>query len=236
MFTDNERKTIGIIGAMKSEVDALKERIIDAQAITISGVEFVYGQFGNVNVVAAMSGIGKVFAAICAQTMILTFKPELVINIGVGGALQSGLNIADAAIAESVVQHDMDTTPIGDPLGLISGINIVNIPCSADFVDRMEKCAKELGINFKRGVIASGDCFVNDKAKKQSIVDNFNAIVCEMEGASVGHVCYVNKVEFGVLRTISDNGDENSGNDYFDSLEKASNAALEITYAFLKTF
>lgn len=236
MFNDKERKIIGIIGAMKSEVDALKEKIIDAQTITISGVEFVYGQFGNVNIVAAMSGIGKVFAAICAQTMILTFKPELVINIGVGGALQSGLNIADAAIAESVVQHDMDTTPIGDPLGLISGINIVNIPCSADFVDRMEKCAKELGINFKRGVIASGDCFVNDKAKKQSIVDNFDAIVCEMEGASVGHVCYVNNIEFGVLRTISDNGDENSGNDYFESLEKASNAALEITYAFLSTF
>lgn len=236
MFNDKERKIIGIIGAMKSEVDALKEKIIDAQTITISGVEFVYGRFGNVNIVAAMSGIGKVFAAICAQTMILTFKPELVINIGVGGALQSGLNIADAAIAESVVQHDMDTTPIGDPLGLISGINIVNIPCSADFVDRMEKCAKELGINFKRGVIASGDCFVNDKAKKQSIVDNFDAIVCEMEGASVGHVCYVNNIEFGVLRTISDNGDENSGNDYFESLEKASNAALEITYAFLETF
>lgn len=236
MFNDKERKIIGIIGAMKSEVDALKEKIIDAQTITISGVEFVYGRFGNINVVAAMSGIGKVFAAICAQTMILTFKPELVINIGVGGALQSGLNIADAAIAESVVQHDMDTTPIGDPLGLISGINIVNIPCSADFIDRMEKCAKELGINFKRGVIASGDCFVNDKAKKQSIVDNFDAIVCEMEGASVGHVCYVNNIEFGVLRTISDNGDENSGNDYFESLEKASNAALEITYAFLSTF
>ena len=236
MFNDKERKIIGIIGAMKSEVDALKEKIIDAQTITISGVEFVYGQFGNVNIVAAMSGIGKVFAAICAQTMILTFKPELVINIGVGGALQSGLNIADAAIAESVVQYDMDTTPIGDPLGLISGINIVNIPCSADFIDRMEKCAKELGINFKRGVIASGDCFVNDKAKKQSIVDNFDAIVCEMEGASVGHVCYVNNIEFGVLRTISDNGDENSGNDYFESLEKASNAALEITYAFLSTF
>lgn len=236
MPEDTRIKTVGVIGAMKSEIDALKEKIIDPKTETISGVEFVYGKFGNVNVAAAMCGIGKVFAAICAQTMILTFKPDIIINIGVGGALQSGLDIADAAIAESVVQHDMDTTPIGDPLGLISGINIVNIPCSADFGDRMEKCARELGINCRRGVIASGDCFVNDKARKQKIVDNFDAIVCEMEGASIGQVCYVNNAEFGVLRTISDNGDENSNNDYFESLEKASNAALEITYAYLNSF
>lgn len=235
MFTDKNRKTIGIIGAMQSEVDAIKEKITDAKSVTISGITFVYGELYAVNVVAAVSGIGKVFAAICTQTMILTFQPDLVVNIGVGGSLSKDLDIADVAIASRVVQHDMDTSALGDPRGLISGINIVYFPCDEQIVGAFSACAKTLGIHSREGVIASGDCFISDSKKKQELVECFDAIVCEMEGASIGHVCYVNKVPFAVLRAISDNGDENSENDYFTSLTKASNVALALMDAYLQT-
>ncbi len=225
---------IGIIGAMKPEIDALKEKITNKEITTVSGVEFVRGQFEGVDVVAAVCGIGKVFAAICAQTMILTYKPDLIINIGVAGSNSPLLNIGDIAVADSVVQHDMDTSPLGDPLGLISGINIINFPCAEQYVKLFEAACDDVGMNRQTGVIASGDCFVNSSAKKVWLKENFNAIACEMEGASIGHVCYVNDTQFCIIRAMSDNGDEDSNRDYVDALQRASDNALEVMYAFLR--
>lgn len=227
-------KTIGIIGAMDSEVQRLKEFISVDETVTISGIDYVCGQFEGKKVIIAKSGVGKVFAGICAQTMIITFKPDMLINVGVAGSLSKGLDIADVAIANNVVQYDMDTTAVGDPLGMISGINIIYLPCDQSIVDTLSECANELGIKSKVGTIASGDSFVNSREKKKYIVDNFSAISCEMEGAAIGQVCYVNKVPFCVIRAISDNGDENSENDYFVSMTKASGVAMDLTEKYLQ--
>ena len=227
-------KTIGIIGAMDSEVQRLKEFISVDETVTISGIDYVCGQFEGKKVIIAKSGVGKVFAGICAQTMIITFKPDMLINVGVAGSLSKDLDIADVAIANNVVQYDMDTTAVGDPLGMISGINIIYLPCDQSIVDTLSECANELGIKSKVGTIASGDSFVNSREKKKYIVDNFSAISCEMEGAAIGQVCYVNKVPFCVIRAISDNGDENSENDYFVSMTKASGVAMDLTEKYLQ--
>ena len=52
--------------------------------------------------VTAVCGIGKVFAAICAQTMILTFKPEIIVNTGVAGSIDTSLKVFDIAVADKV--------------------------------------------------------------------------------------------------------------------------------------
>ncbi|MBQ8967722.1 5'-methylthioadenosine/adenosylhomocysteine nucleosidase [Ruminococcus sp.] len=226
--------TVGVIGAMKAEIDALKPRIENCKTLTLSGIEFVYGDLFGMHVVAAVCGIGKVFAAICAEAMIVTFQPDVIINAGVGGSLTDKLEIGGAGIATAVVQHDMDTTPLGDPKGLISGINKVYFDCDKTCVELLEEAAEEHGINHAKGVIASGDCFVNSAAKRDELRKEFSAIVCEMESGAIGHVCCVNDVPFGVLRTISDNGDESSHNDYSKSLAKAAVAELEILESFLE--
>ena len=233
MDTIKKKYAIGIVAAMASEIDALKQKLTDVETEEISGILFYKGKYQKVDVVCAMCGIGKVFAAMCVQTMILKYAPEKILHIGVAGSLSDSLKIGDVAIASSVVQHDMDTTAIGDPPGLISGINIINMPCSEQMVSSIQQCAEQSGIHYETGVIASGDCFLNDRARKETIVKNFHAIACEMEGGSTGQVCYVNGVDFCVIRAISDNGDENSGTDYKDSLVRASNASIQLTEAYL---
>ena len=237
MYTERpEGLTVGVIGAMASEIDALKAAVEEPETMTISGVEYVSGRMGNVNVIVAKCGIGKVFAAMCAQTMVLVFGPDLVLNIGVGGSLTPGLNIADVGIANAVVQHDMDTTAFGDPLGMVSGINVVEFPCDGETVAALEQSARDLGVHTEKGVIASGDCFVSDDARKKHISENIHAIVCEMEGGAIGHVCYVNQIPFCILRAVSDNGDESAGRDFANALERASDVALEVTRKFLASF
>ncbi len=227
---------IGIIGAMGIEVRALADLLEDKNCETISGVEYMWGKIFGKDVVLAVCGIGKVFAAICAQTMILRYNPDVIINTGVAGTLTDALSIGDIAIADSVVQHDMDTSPLGDPVGLLSGINIVKIPADSKTVSKIESCVKETGANYETGTIASGDQFLASNEVKARIVKNFGAIAGEMEGASIGHVCYVNNKPFCVLRAISDCADGSGAENYMEFLGKAAENAIEIMKRFIKEY
>ena len=92
---------IGIIGAMALEVENLVSELSDRESETILGITFHRGKLCGKDVVLAVCGIGKCFAAICAQTMILKYQPEFIINIGVAGALSATLGVAGAILVES---------------------------------------------------------------------------------------------------------------------------------------
>ena len=224
----------GIIGAMSVEVEALRAQIKDPVAETVSGIEFVSGTLYGNEVVIAKCGIGKVFAALCAQTMILRYRVDRIINTGVAGTLCEELGILNVAVATAVVQHDMDTSPLGDPVGLISGINVVEISASRELANDVKKAADSLGINCVKGVIASGDQFINDARKKEWIHDTFNAIACEMEGAAIGHVCYVNDVDFAVIRAISDNASGDANMEYPEMVRRAAAQSTDIIKLLLE--
>ncbi len=222
---------IGVIGAMQIEVDNLKKAMTVEKTEEVSSVSFTVGKLGDVDVVAAVCGVGKVFAAICAETMILKYDVDMVINIGVAGSLTDKLKVFDVAVAKQVVQHDMDTSPLGDPIGLLSGINKIYLPTDENIRNILVECLKEKKLNYLEGTIATGDQFVHDDAKKQWICENFDAIAAEMEGGSIGHVCYVNKVPFVILRTISDS--EGGAMDYQTFAEKAAQVGIDIVTSFI---
>ena len=224
----------GIIGVMRIEVETIRSLMENKRSEVVGGVEYITGTLHGKEIVTAVCGIGKVAAAMCAQAMILKFAPERIINTGVGGSLSEKLAIGDIAVAESLVQHDMDTSPLGDPLGFISGINIVNIPCDKKVVDTLVACVEKLdGVKALKGVIASGDQFIADAAKKDFIKSNFDAVVCEMEGASIAQVCYTNGVPFGVVRAVSDCADGSSHMDYGEFLPMAAASAAKLIESFV---
>ncbi len=223
--------TIGVIGAMQMEVDNLKAEMTDTKTAVYSGVEFVEGKIGDKNVVAAKCGIGKVFAAICAEAMILKYGVDMIVNIGVAGTLTKDLNVLDVAVATNVLQHDMDTSPIGDPKGLLSGINMILLPADEKMVELMCSCLKDKDIHYKKGNIATGDQFIATKEQKESISETFDAIAAEMEGGSIGHVCYVNNVPFAILRSISDG--DGGETDYQTFAESAAQQSIEVVLDFI---
>lgn len=227
---------IGIIGAMTVEIEGIREKMTDKTEKTVSGVTYVSGYLNGCETVTAVCGIGKVFAAICAQTMILEFSPELIINTGVAGSLSSSLNVCDIAVADRVVQHDMDTSPLGDPKGLISGINKVYIDADKNIGALLSEIASGEGINTVSGTIASGDCFVASKELKERIASDFGAIACEMEGAAIGQVCYVNNVPFSVLRAISDKADGVAEIDYPAFCKMAADNYIKVICGFAKRY
>lgn len=225
---------IGIIGAMDIEVEGLLALASDKEIKQISGLTFTKGKLYGKDVVIAKCGCGKVNSALCCEAMILTYHPDIIVNTGVSGSLTRELGVCDIAIAEDVCQHDFDTSPIGDPVGMISDINLIKIPADSKAVASFSEIAKGFGINYKVGTIASGDIFVAEAETKKAITAYFGAISCEMEGGSIGHVCYMNDTPFAVLRAISDNANDDSPMDFPSFAKKASKQSIDILCEFIK--
>lgn len=222
----------GIICALGYEAELLISKLENKSTECVSGITFTSGTLHSKNVVIAVCGVGKVFAAICAQTMILRYSPSLIINTGVAGAVHSSLVCGDITVASSVVQHDMDTSPLGDPKGLISGINIINFKCAPQ-KDVIAQIAEQNGCKSLIGVIASGDQFVASAEKKDFIENNFSAVACDMEAGAIGHACYINSTPFCVIRAISDSADGSAHLDYPTFSKMAANNAANIIDQFL---
>ena len=127
---------------------------------------------------------------------------------------------ANIAIATSTVQHDMDTSVLGDPVGLISGINLVKLPADVDASAKLAEAAVSCGLTVETGVIVSGDQFIGDHDKKEWLRSTFGAIACEMEGAAIAHASYLNGIPFIIIRAISDKADDSAEMDY-PTFEKA---------------
>lgn len=227
---------IGIICAMEIELQGILTCVENPQKEIVSNIEFVKGTvFGN-EVVVAKCGIGKVFAALCAEAMILKYAPDCIINSGVAGGVDRQLNIGDIAVARDVVQHDMDTSALGDPKGLISGINIVKIPCNSQLTAELLKASATCGIASRVGTLATGDQFVaKGTSALEALRTEFNPLTADMEGAAIGQVCYVNNVPFTVIRALSDRADEDAGTDYAENLKKSSENSYKTVLKFLET-
>ena len=227
---------IGIIGALEDEVREIISRLEDRQTETVGSIEFNLGKLFGKNVVIAKCGVGKVFAAICAEAMIIKYSPSLVVNSGVGGALDKSLKPLDIVFADKLVQHDMDTSPIGDPVGLISGINRIYFETDKRATLILEEAAKELEVNYLIGTIATGDKFISEKEDKHRLTSLFDATACEMEGGAIAHTAFVNGTPFMVVRAISDSADGEACMDYPTFLPLATKISTALTLALIEKY
>ena len=230
------KANIGIIGAMDDEVRELISMLQGRSTEVVGSIEFNTGTLYGKNIVIARCGIGKVFAALCAEAMIIKYSPDLIINSGVGGALDKSLRPLDIVFADKLVQHDMDTSAIGDPVGLVSGINRVYFETDARARDILCESAGKLGINYAVGTIATGDKFISDKADKERITALFGASACEMEGGAIAHASFVNGTPCVVVRAISDSADGEATMDYPTFLPRAAKISQSLTLSLVEKY
>ena len=222
---------IGIIGAMAIEIETLRERMEDCTVQETAGISFFRGKLHGVDCAAAYSSPGKVNAAACTQIMISQYQPSAVINTGVAGGIGDGIHVGDLVVSSAVVQHDIDTTAVGDEIGLISGINRVQIPADDALTEAIIQAAPAVyDGRIHSGIIATGDQFIADSQKLRWISDTFGALACEMESGSIGQVCFLNGIPFAAIRAISDNGNEDAGMTYAQFAEIAAHKSAELLY------
>lgn len=197
---------IGIIGAMEVEVELLCAELSDVQETVVAGRRFFSGRLGEADVVVVCSGVGKVNAAVCTQALVDRFGVTHVINTGIAGSLDPGLDIGDLVVSRDCVHHDFDAASLDYAPGEVPGLDLVAFPADAGLQQAALSAAAEVApeITAVGGRVASGDQFITDADVKARIVSTFGASCCEMEGAAIAHASYVNGIPFVVVRVISD--------------------------------
>ena len=217
---------LAIMGAMPEEIAPILEKVGEYRVSNVAGNKYYECSYGGVELVIAYSKIGKVFSALTAATMVEKFGATMMLFSGVAGAISKELAIGDLIVATKLCQHDLDITAFGHPYGYV--------PEGAQFVktdDRLRfiaaDVAKEMGVTLKEGIIATGDQFVADAARKEWIESTFKADALEMEGASVAVVCDAMDIPVFILRAISDAADMEASFDFDTFLESSAKVSAD---------
>jgi adenosylhomocysteine nucleosidase len=203
---------IGIIGAMEEEIILLRSLLEDQKKESIGAFEFTRGRLEGCDVVLLRCGIGKVQAAVGCALLIDNFDPALVINTGVAGGIEKTLTFGDVIIADGLLYHDVDVTAFNYAPGQLPGqsqifpIREKNIQMAERAVDELkaEKLLPE-NLNHVRGLIGSGDAFVCDPVRIESLKKTFPKLkAVEMEGTAIAHTAKLFNRDALVIRSLSD--------------------------------
>lgn len=223
---------IGLQFAMPVEFHALPGAKDLEPFETVSGVPFYRL---DENIVACAGGVGKVNAAMAAEIMCRRQKVDLILSPGVAGCMED-LPTGTLVVASDFVQHDMDTSAIGDPVGFVSTVKQIEFPTWKP--ERCVEILKGLGVEAKTGRVATGDWFGVGGKRAEWIRGTFHPLLLEMEGCAVAQVCLRNNVRFAALKSVSDRlFSQNQVQEYFDfgqALENLGAVVLPLAQALAK--
>lgn len=213
---------IAIIGAMEEEVTLLRDHIEGKTQEKVAGCEFTIGTLHGTEVILLKSGIGKVNAAMSTSILLEKFKPDYIINTGSAGGLHPALNIGDIVISTEVRHHDVDVTAFGYEYGQVPQLPAA-FTANEKLVAIAEEAAKGIeGIQVVKGLIATGDSFMNDRVKVDFVRTKFEKLqAVEMEAAAIAQVAYQFQIPFVIIRSLSDIAGKESSISFEQFLEKA---------------
>lgn len=233
----------GILGAMPQEV-ALMARSMTIHRTVEAGMRTFYeGELAGQQIVLALSRVGKVSAAVTTMLLIERFHVSHVVFTGVAGAIEPRLRIGDVVIADRLVQHDMDASPLPaferfeipllektyfdtDTALLARTLSAAHSYADGAFLtDVPAERRASFGLDHPqvwRGLIASGDQFLADPVVTSSLRLALPGLLCaEMEGAAVAQVCYeMGNIPATVIRVISDQADHSAVVDFLRFIEE----------------
>ncbi len=219
-----------IIGAMQVEIDAILAKMTVKEQKKIYDSVYYVGELYGKDVILLKCGIAPINAALCTSVAIREFGATAVINTGIAGGLDPKLNICDLVISTETGFHDTE-------INIIRSVYPYTNVFKADegLVALAESSAKTLSLNYTKGLIATGNVFVNTTAQKDAIMNRLGNPLCvEMEGAAIAQTAYINEIPYLVIRSISDFSDEAANDTYEDNETKAANNSANLICEMMK--
>ena len=226
-------QTIAIISALHEEQAGLLARMPGQQPERLAGREFWRGQLQGHEVIAVLSGIGKVAAATTTAVLMERFQPQQLIFTGVAGGIGDGVAVGDIVVGSSYLQHDMDASPLFARHEL-PGYGCSRLPADPRLLALLQRAAEDaiawlprqldpatraaFGLHSPRvhsGKIITGDRFVATAAESRALRGELGtALAVDMESAAVAQVCHDYGVPFCAVRTVSDRADDQAHVDF----------------------
>jgi len=221
-------RRLGVLAALPQELGDLVEAMRaegEMRTVTLGRRDYHVGTAYGVPCVTTLARIGKVAAAASASALIHVFGVDSMIFTGVAGGVGPGVRVGDIVVADSLLQHDLDASPLF-PRYEVPLLERAHFPTYAPLADRLAAACKRfladesamLAERFgfadpqvHRGLIISGDRFVSSTNEVRALAQALpEAMAVEMEGAAMAQVCYEHDVPHAIVRTISDTADDHA--------------------------
>src|SRR5574344_1058045 len=119
---------LGIIGAMREEIETLLAAMADRSEEEHAGSVYYSGSLRGLPVVAVQCGVGKVNAALSAQILCDCYGVTHLVNTGIAGSLCADLDIGDLVVSQDAMYHDVDAVAFGYPVGKVPGMDVTAFP------------------------------------------------------------------------------------------------------------
>jgi adenosylhomocysteine nucleosidase len=222
---------IGIICAGDTELAPFLPVIEECKTSEKAMLKFYEGKISGMDVVVLFCGVCKVNAAIATQILIDTYQVDCIINAGTAGGMDPKLQIFDTVISTEVAYHDVDEGILTE---FHPWLESVFFKADAKLLELSEKAVSKMNPEYQVvwGRMVTGEAFIADEGRAK-INEQFAPLTVDMETASIAHVCYVNKIPFLAIRSITDT-ETHSGSEVFEqNFAKASVIAKDITVALL---
>ena len=212
---------VTIIAALQEELDAFR----GAHELTPLPNQGAFPAFrfahASAEVTLQRGGVGKASAAMVAQHAVDRFAPDYLLMTGICGGLGGRLALGDVVVSRDCVQHDLDVTALGFPLGQVPFTEHRFLAADPRLVE-LALATPVPGQRVVAGRILTGDQFITAAdAARQERLHSLNGDAVEMEGAAVALVATVNRVPFVIIRSVSDHADAAAPADFGAWLRRA---------------
>lgn len=150
------------------------------------------------------TGVGKVNAALVLSTLLNCFQIKHVFNIGTACSLDAKVKPHNWLLVSHSAYHDFDLTMFNYQYGQVPKYPVF-FNCQNALFDSCDLVlSKETSVKFFKGLLTTGDIFVNSKTYKQIKKKFPQCLGADMEATAYAHVCYKYDVSFSSLKIISD--------------------------------
>ncbi len=201
---------IGIVVALYSEAQALLNKIKDYQEFKIKDKKAFSFILSGKKVILAISGIGKVSAALTTQLLIDIYSPDFILNFGTCGGMNDSVEILKYYAVEKCCQFDFDLRELdGVPLGYIQEYDTVYFNTCTNGLEFLNK-----------STLASADRFTNDINDINAINNDVKCSLRDMEGGAIAQVCTSNNMPLYMIKGITDiYGSQTAQEQFFKNLK-----------------
>ncbi|GAP34496.1 5'-methylthioadenosine/adenosylhomocysteine nucleosidase [Piscinibacter sakaiensis] len=242
-----DARPTAIVAAIDEELRGLAAGLDAPQRQRRAGRDFLLGTLEGRPVVLVLSHIGKVAAATTTALLLGEFGCGRVVFTGVAGGLGDGVHVGDVVVAQQLLQHDLDASPLF-PRWEVPHSGRDRFDTDASLTEALAAAAtRALAAlpppaapwplpagaarrppRVHRGLVVSGDRFVHGPDQGRALRAALPAaLAVEMEGAALAQVCHDFGVPFAVVRTVSDRADGSAAVDFARFIRETASVCSE---------
>ncbi len=229
-----------ILTAMDNEFkDCIKGKEVRSEVISKFRIEASLLKNNDKNFIFAKTGVGPINASLVSSLLVEKYPIDLIVLLGLGGAIDSELSLGNVCIADSIIQHDAVCVYDDRIEQMASGqlhLSLkederpsIRIETSKIISEKISKHLEKSGFKVKHGEIVSGSEFSAGHDRKLALKARFpSALMVEMEASAIALVASQAKIPFIVVKTVADTVNNDPSAEYSNFIQSNEKKCVDI--------